>query len=88
MTELQIMLAVANDQRVRRYRRAVQIMHNRMVGLYGENYADDYDTNARPDVSPVGVTRMTPQHAELFASLMRGAAIIRKAVRAEILASA
>ena len=87
MTELEIMNAVANNQRVRMYREAVQVMHSRMVATYGENYADDYDTNARPDVSPVGVTRMTAGHAEQFESLMRDAARVRRDVRAALLAT-
>lgn len=87
MTELQIRLAIANDRRVQQYRKAVQLMHARMTAIYGENYADDYDTNARPDVSLVGVTRMTAAHAELFESLMRGAARVRRDVRASLLAN-
>lgn len=88
MTELQIRIAIANHPKVQAYRKAVQIMHARMVATYGEDYAQDYDANARPDVNPVGISRMTPLDLQRFESLMRGAAIVRKDVRASILAAA
>jgi hypothetical protein len=86
MTELQIRIAIANHPKVQAYRKAVQIMHNRMVSTYGEDYAQEYVPNDVRDIRE-GVTRMTPLDLERFESLMRGAAIVRKDVRASILAT-
>lgn len=86
MTELQIRIAVANHPKVQAYRKAVQIMHNRMVTMYGEDYAQEYVPNDVRDIRE-GVTRMTALDLQRFESLMRGAASVRKDVRASILAS-
>lgn len=89
MNEIQIMLAVANDPRVRAYREAVQVLHRRMTSTYGKDYAQaaEAPVEGKRYESPFGVTRMTPLDADRFASLMRGAAKVRADVRAEILAS-
>ena len=86
MTELEIMSAVANHPRVQAYRKAVQIMHTRMVAAYGVDYAQEYIPTDNLDFAE-GIKRMTPLDADRFDSLMRGAAATRRDVRASILAT-
>jgi hypothetical protein len=83
-TELEIMIAVANHPKVQAYRKAVQIMHSRMTALYGPDYAIVQDPKDNYDY--VEGLYMTPQHQNLFASLMRGAAKVRRDVRNSLLA--
>lgn len=90
MTELELMVAVANDPRVIQYRKATQILHRKMVSMYGDDYAcapilEKTTKDSRRRESPVGHTRMTEADWERFESLLRGAALVRQSVRESLL---
>jgi hypothetical protein len=90
MTEIQIMLAVANNPRVVQYRKAIQIMHRKMTSVYGADYAcapilESTSKDSRRRESPIGHTRMTDADWQRFESLLRGAALVRQSVRESLL---
>lgn len=79
MTELEIAAKVATHPLVIQYRKAVQLMHRRMTAIYGPDYA--CPEVGREAETHKGITRMSELDANRFASLLRGAAIIRRDVR-------
>jgi len=89
MTELELMVAIANDPRVVQYRKAVQIMDRKMVSVYGPDYAcaplKESSKDSRRRESPVGHTLMTDADWARFESLLRGAALIRQSVRESLM---
>lgn len=70
--------AIANDPRVRQFRKAVQIMNSSLVSKYGRDFAEPTVLDSFGISTDIGKSRWTPRDEELYNSLMRGYILTRK----------